>query len=56
LRAPGEENLFSDPIRRGLDFLALLSCNVTDRWEQRVIAYGSTQKDTTNSQIIPNRA
>jgi hypothetical protein len=23
-----------------LDFLALLSCNITDRWERRVIAYG----------------
>ncbi|MHC9543284.1 MAG: hypothetical protein AB9903_27550 [Vulcanimicrobiota bacterium] len=23
-----------------LDFLALLSCHITDRWERRVIAYG----------------
>ncbi|GEM_PF-2710964 len=23
-----------------LDFLALLSCRITDRWERRVIAYG----------------
>jgi hypothetical protein len=38
-----------------LDFLALLSCHINDRWERRVIAYGYCLPPIFQGSLLPHR-